>query len=325
MSINTKLYPLLLEPKLVPLIWGGDTLVRRYGKHGDPHIAIGESWECWDENRVLNGVHTGKTIAELREELKEELVGSLDSARIFPLLTKIIDAQQSLSVQVHPDDSYARRIEKQPNGKTECWYILETQPDATLVLGWNRDTSRDEYLARVQDGTLGELLHHIPVHSGDVFYVPAGTLHAIGAGIVLFEVQQASDLTYRIFDWNRVGSDGKPRPLHLEKAADVLEYRQSRTESHPAAHVPNQNGRTVLMADRYFTLERMECDTHARALDTGNAPTVLMALGTRMVLEANGATVSLPAYCTALLPAALASVTVRAGADRGAFLTATIA
>ena len=143
------------------------------------------------------------------------------------MLTKIIDARAALSVQVHPDDAYAQRVEHQPNGKTECWYVLACDAGAELVLGWTRDTSREEYERRVADGTLGDLLRRVPVQPGDVFYLPAGTLHAIGAGIQLFETQQTSDLTYRIFDWNRVGADGKPRELHVAKAADVLDYRAS--------------------------------------------------------------------------------------------------
>ena len=135
------------------------------------------------------------------------------------MLTKIIDARKPLSVQVHPDDAYAQRVEHQPNGKTECWYVLACEPGAELVLGWTRDTTRDEYERRVADGTLAEILRRVPVAPGDAFYLPAGTLHAIGAGIQLFETQQASDLTYRIFDWNRVGNDGKPRQLHVDKAA----------------------------------------------------------------------------------------------------------
>jgi mannose-6-phosphate isomerase len=318
------MYPLLLEPKLVPLIWGGDTLVRRYGKAGDPQAAIGESWECWDENRIGNGAHAGKTIAALRRECGAALMGSLDSSRIFPILTKFIDARQSLSVQVHPDDAYAQRTEKQPNGKTECWYILEARPDATLVLGFNRDTSRDEYLARVRDGTLGEVLRHIPVRGGDVLYLPAGTLHAIGAGIVLFEVQQASDLTYRIFDWNRVGVDGKPRALHVEKAAEVLSYRQShRGALRPCVTGADASARVILVADTHFFVERRVCDEQARSLPLHGAPVVVSALDACLEVEANGISVRVPPYATALLPAALERITVRAVSGGGGYLSVT--
>ena len=202
-------YPLALEPQLRELIWGGNALVERYNKDGDARKTIGESWECWDTNRVRNGPLAGKTIADVRASLGTALTGRADPHVVFPILTKLIEARAALSVQVHPTDAYARECEQQPFGKTECWHILEADEGARIVLGWNRDTSRTEYLERVKDGTLDELLRHVTVKPGDTYYLPAGTMHAIGAGIVLFEVQQASDLTYRIFDYNRVGADGK--------------------------------------------------------------------------------------------------------------------
>ena len=193
------------------MIWGGHALVERYGKPGDPNAKIGESWECWDDNSVANGMFAGRTIAQLRIELGSSLLGTLDPKRSFPILTKFIDARHALSVQVHPDDAYAQRVEGEPNGKTECWYVLEAESDAKIVLGWNRNTSRGEFLERLKEGSLGEMLRHVPVRAGDVFYLPAGTLHAIGGGIVIYETQQASDLTYRIFDWNREPSSGHCR------------------------------------------------------------------------------------------------------------------
>jgi mannose-6-phosphate isomerase len=309
--VSAPLYPLILAPKLVPLLWGGDALVRRYGKQGDPEIAIGESWECWDENRVVNGAFAGETLARLRAELGGDLLGSLDPGQVFPILTKFIDARQALSVQAHPDDAYARRVEKQPNGKTECWYILEAAPGASIVLGWSRDTSREEYLARVKDGTLGELLRHVPVKAGDVFYLPAGTLHSIGAGIVLFEVQQASDLTYRIFDWNRVGADGKPRPLHVEKAADVLDFRESHAvASETTTRTMNGLERTTLIADAHFTVERAVLDASERELCLYGMPMIVTALGDVEMCAKEG-NVLLKSFQTALLPSALGSVRIK--------------
>ena len=139
------LYPYVLDPKLTTQVWGGDELVKVYGKQGDPNARLGESWECWDEDRVRNGALAGSTVAGLRARLGAELLGDLDPKRIFPVLTKIITAHDWLSVQVHPDDAYAQRVEHQPFGKTECWYVLDAQPNAQIVYGWNRDTSRAEY------------------------------------------------------------------------------------------------------------------------------------------------------------------------------------
>jgi mannose-6-phosphate isomerase len=312
--VNDELiYPYLIEPKEVPAIWGGDALVKRYGKNGDPNATIGESWECWDENRVLNGPLAGASIAQLRAQLGERLLGNIDPKRIFPILTKIIDARDWLSVQVHPDDAYAQRVEGQPNGKTECWYILSARPGAELVLGWTRDATRHEYERRVADGTLGELLRRVPVHAGDAFYLPAGTLHAIGDGIVLFETQQASDLTYRIFDWNRTGPDGKPRDLHVRKAADVLNYHLGTTGA--AEHLAYRYEgleRTALIADAHFTVERVVAKSEPASLGALARPIVLMSLGRKLEVRANDVVVTLKPYQTALLPAAAPWCTVAA-------------
>lgn len=224
MSDATTLYPYVLEPKLSPAIWGGGELVAEYGKRGDPNAKIGESWECWDADTVTNGSLSGASVADLRAKLGARLLGDLDPKRIFPVLTKIITAHDWLSVQVHPDDAYAQRVEHQANGKTESWYVFSAQPGARLVLGWTRDTSREEYERRVADGTLGEILRKIPVKAGDTIYIPAGTVHAIGSGVTLFETQQASDLTYRMFDWNRVGADGEPRQLHIEESLKCINF-----------------------------------------------------------------------------------------------------
>lgn len=318
------LYPFPLEPREVEVIWGGDALVRRYGKPGDPAAKIGESWECWDANRVRDGEFAGRTVAELRKELRTQFVGALDPARIFPILTKFIDARAALSVQVHPDDAYAQRVEGERNGKTECWLVLEAEPNATIVLGWNRNTSRAEFLERLKEGSLDDVLRRVRVRPGDVFYLPAGTVHAIGAGIILYETQQASDLTYRVFDYNRVGADGKPRELHVEKAADVLDYRRSDAGALSSLeYVLDGLLRTTLVADPRFIVERVGCTAERHGLDLEGMPLAVTALDAPVELEAQGNTTVLKPYETALVPAALDVVMVRAIEEEGArFLTA---
>ena len=321
--MSAALYPLVLDPQEHEAIWGGHALVRRYGKRGSTGVKIGESWECWDRNRVVNGSHAGKTLAELRAELGNALTGRSDPAATFPLLTKLIDACDALSVQVHPDDTYARRVEHQPVGKSECWYVLEAEPGATIVLGWNRDTSRDEYLERVRDGSLGDVLRRVPAHAGDAFHLPAGTLHAIGKGIVLFETQQASDLTYRIFDYNRVGPDGKPRALNVEKAADVLDFRESHAGA--LAHVSyTLDGleRTTLVAEARFIVERVALSASRHGIDLDGMPLAVLALGGAVELEARGSAVRLEPYQSAVVPAALDVVMARAFDEGAALLTA---
>jgi mannose-6-phosphate isomerase len=301
--MSGSLYPYVIEPKETTAIWGGDALVTRYGKAGDPKAKLGESWECWDANHITNGELAGSTIADLRSKLGSSLLGDLDPKRIFPILTKIIDARDRLSVQVHPDDAYARRVEGQQNGKTECWYILSAGSGAELVLGWERDTSKEEYERRVADGSLGEVLHRVPVHPGDAFYLPSGTVHAIGAGIVLFETQQASDLTYRIFDWNRTGPDGKSRELHVQKAADVLDYHKAtRGAVEPLRYRYEGLDRTALIADPRFLVERVEAVDEPASLATKQRPLIIMALDSPLQVDAHEQ-VTLAPYQTALVPA----------------------
>ncbi|MDQ6941734.1 MAG: class I mannose-6-phosphate isomerase [Candidatus Eremiobacteraeota bacterium] len=316
--MSDRLYPYLLEPKLTTAIWGGDALVARYGKHGDRAQTLGESWECWDENRVANGALAGKTLAELRAELRDELTGAIDPSRSFPVLTKIIDARKPLSVQVHPGDGYAQRVEHQPNGKTECWYILSCEPGAELVLGWTRDTTRTEYERRVADGTLGEILRRVPVAPGDAFYLPAGTLHAIGAGIQLFETQQASDLTYRIFDWNRLGDDGKPRELHVDKAGDVLDYRAT----FPGAvsqinYSADGLARTLLIADADFLVEHVTVTRNDAYVDTDGLPLTITAMDAHLRVDAGeNASALLEPWQSVVTPAASARVALVPGGER---------
>ncbi|MBC5803297.1 MAG: class I mannose-6-phosphate isomerase, partial [Candidatus Eremiobacteraeota bacterium] len=251
------------------------------------------------------------------------LTGRADPAFIFPLLTKFIDARLALSVQVHPDDAYAQRVEGQRVGKTECWYVLEAKPDATIVLGWSRDTSRGEYLERVKDGSLGDILRHVSAAAGDVFYLPAGTLHAIGAGIVLFETQQASDLTYRIFDYNRPGPEGKPRELHVDRAADVLEYRASQARAlRQLTYRLDGLTRTALVADKNFWVERVAVSPERGGIETAGMPLALTALAEAVEIEAHGTTISLEPYQTAVIPAVLEVVMLRAPGGRPAVLAA---
>ncbi|MGB8265260.1 MAG: type I phosphomannose isomerase catalytic subunit [Candidatus Velthaea sp.] len=322
--MSTDIYPWQLEPKLSPAIWGGDELVREYGKRGDPAAKLGESWECWDANALTNGPLKGTTIAELRARIRAPFLGDLDPLRIFPVLTKIITAHDWLSAQVHPDDAYAQRVEHQPTGKTECWYVIAAKPGAQIVLGWKRDTSRAEYERRVADGTLAEILRKIPVRTGETVYVPAGLVHAIGPGVTIFETQQASDLTYRLFDWNRVGLDGEPRELHVAKAGDVLNYRAAResTLAQLAYHADGLD-RTALIADPRFTVERIVATGVAATIPTQERPLILLSLEHPMEVACAGTAVALAPYQTVLIPAGAGSCSVRSTTSNAPFLFVT--
>ena len=317
------LYPYVLQPKLAEAIWGGDALVKRFGKQGDPDKKWGESWECWDANVVLNGPLSGRSVADLREQLGTDLLGSdIDPSQMFPVLTKIITAQDWLSVQVHPDDAYAQRVEHQRNGKTECWYVLNAEPGSELVMGWAQDTSRKEYERRVADGTLGEILQRVPVKPGDAFYIPAGRVHAIGAGVAVYETQQASDLTYRMFDWNRVGADGKPRELHIQKAADVLNYQKLSADRSLEELTYAYEGfqRTALVADSHFLVERVTATETAAAMSVHNRPLIITTLGEGLELSCSDGDATLWPYQTALVPAGAKAVSIQSHGGSATFI-----
>ncbi len=253
------MYPLRLQPKFDHRLWGGQRLAHWLGLPDPLPDDLAEIWLVYAENPILNGELAGKTLAEAAQELGERLLGSQSIPRYgldFPQLAKFIDANARLSIQVHPDDAYAHTVEAHTgfHGKTEAWYILHAEPGATLIYGLQRPSSREEFARAVEEGWLEELVHYLPVQSGDVIFVPAGTLHAINEGIMLFEIQQKSDLTYRVYDYNRRGPDGKLRELHLEKALDVIHYEPPAQEQIPSIEL--EPGRDLLVACPYFALER---------------------------------------------------------------------
>lgn len=221
------LAPIVLRGELHPTIWGGDHLVTLLGKTIPPDTLIGESWETGLNAVATNPPYAGKTLGDITAELGERLIGSRARTLMgdrFPLLIKFLDAHAWLSVQVHPDDEYAAQHEGGKLGKTEAWRILQTQAHAQIIHGFSRATSRDEVAAAIAAGTLDTLLQRVDVHPGEVMLNLAGTVHATGAGIVLYEVQEYSDVTYRLHDFGRLGSDGRPRELHIPQSLDVLNY-----------------------------------------------------------------------------------------------------
>jgi mannose-6-phosphate isomerase len=225
-----ELYPLKFKPILKDKIWGGEKLRKLPGKAG-ASMKCGESWEIssyQDEISIVSeGFLEGNDLQELIEVYMGDLVGDSVFDRFgieFPLLIKFIDTSDILSIQVHPDDAVA--FEKHGgNGKTEMWYILEADKDASLISGFSRDISHEEFVQSIKSGDLTEILNYESVKKGDVFFMPAGRVHAIGSGILLTEIQQTSDLTYRIFDFNRMGDNGEPRELHIDLALDVIDFK----------------------------------------------------------------------------------------------------
>lgn len=245
---------LKLKPSFKDYLWGGHRLVDDYQKEYDGEI-LAESWElsCHPDGPsfITNGEHAGKTLREFIESEGKEVLGvNCERFEDFPILAKFIDARDSLSIQVHPDDAYALKNEGQ-YGKTEMWYVMDCEPGAYLYYGFNREVSAEEFAERIENETLEEVLNKVEVHKGDVLFIEARTLHAICKGILIAEIQQNSNLTYRIYDYGRVGADGKKRELHVEKALKVTDRFPvvKNTEAYP--HVADCE---------YFTVDKLYLD-----------------------------------------------------------------
>lgn len=254
----TPALPILrLTPKQQAVVWGGDLLHTRLGKPASDEL-IGESWEVWDGDPVAGGPYAGSTLGELTDRFPNELLGEIPvrrGLRRFPLLTKFIDARQPLSVQVHPNDAQAQKLESQPNGKTEAWYILQAEPDAWIIHGLSRPVDAGEFRARLEAGTADDLLNKVRAIAGETIFVPAGTVHAIGPGILLHEVQQTSDVTYRLYDWNRQ-SEGSTRELHLDKGIQVSWLKPSSQPVVPSLSWTEQGAVVdLLLAAEYFAVK----------------------------------------------------------------------
>ncbi|MBQ2298438.1 MAG: class I mannose-6-phosphate isomerase [Bacteroidaceae bacterium] len=224
-----KLYPFLFEPNLHAVVWGGKRLCPYKGLPLDD-APIGESWEVSavpsSTSVISNGAFAGQLLTDVLSRFPEAILGDAVAKKYgnqLPLLVKFIDAEQDLSIQVHPDDGMAQRVHGK-FGKSEIWYVIDAKPGSFLYAGFKNEISPEEYKKKVADGTVTEVLAKHEVRAGDVFYLPAGRVHAICGGILLAEVQQSSDVTYRIFDYNRPGMDGKPRELHTELAAEALDF-----------------------------------------------------------------------------------------------------
>lgn len=230
-----------LKPTYKTMIWGGTKIRDVLHKDTGNLKRIAESWELSTHkngmSRIAEGEHEGKTLNEYLDLIGWEQYGERAKAtRQLPIMVKYIDAKQNLSIQVHPGDEYAQKHSSE-SGKNEMWFILDSDPDAFIYLGFSRDVTREEVESSVKAGTIEELLNKIHVKKGDVYYIPAGTVHAIGAGCLLCEVQQTSDATYRLYDYNRLDDNGKKRELHLEDALNVLNYKKTTSFSRRAGTV----------------------------------------------------------------------------------------
>ncbi len=283
-----------LNPAYKDYLWGGNKLKSEYHKSNDLKITA-ESWEVSTHPDGLTTLSTGQTLADyLNEDIKKHLGTQFSNNETLPVLVKFIDAKKDLSIQVHPDDAYAHRHEHD-NGKTEMWIILEAEPDATLYYGLNQSLTQSSFKAAIENSTLLESLNCVPVHPGDIIFVPAGTLHAIGAGIVVLEIQQSSNSTYRVYDFDRKDADGNLRELHIDKAIDVSNLNPSVIDFTPQ-YEPEETAygkHTVLRACEYFTVESFEVEHSGTLHLSGNTYNALVCIEGKLTLADDQQTLDL--------------------------------
>lgn len=299
--------PLVFEPLLKRIRWGGTRLGSLLGKPLGPETDYAESWEIADhgadQSRVSGGPLHGRTLQELLRQYGSELLGRQSGMRQFPLLIKYLDAHDWLSLQVHPNDQQARQYHPEEQGKTEAWVIIDARPDSRICAGLQAGVTAQDLREALQRGRVEECLHIIGVRPGDCVYVPAGTVHALGPGIVLAEIQQQSNLTFRLYDWGRLGTDGQPRPVHLEESLACTDFARGPVQPvRPQPLCDQQHPFEELVRCPYFVIRRHTAISSFEIRGQGSFR-IIMTLSGRAVLQAAGATVRLQPGSTVLVPA----------------------
>ena len=309
----THLSPVKLSPAFKDYLWGGERLKTEFNKNTDI-TPLAESWELSahkdGQSIVTTGDFKGLTLTDYITTIGKEALGAAcEKYDYFPLLIKLIDAKGDLSVQVHPSDEYALEHEGE-YGKTEMWYILDCDEGAALYYGFKEDTTREEYEAAIKEGRLTDILNRVPVKRGDVFFIPAGTVHAIGAGILICEIQQNSNTTYRVYDYNRRDKNGNLRPLHVEKALAVSDLKKS-----PALpEIPD--GENVLLAEcGYFEVRRLRFAGESTVTATAGSFTALTVTEGEGTLSDGESILSFRKGDTLFIPAQETSFTVKGNCE----------
>jgi mannose-6-phosphate isomerase len=319
------LYPLMFRPIFKERVWGGRNLERLYGKLLPAGVRVGESWEITDRpegiSQITNGALAGRDLRWLMENHPRELLGPAKAVRgRFPLLVKILDAQERLSLQVHPPAGLAADLAGEP--KTEMWYVASATASAELYVGLRRGVTREEFERRLREGTVAECFHRHRVRAGDVMFLPGGRVHGIGGGNVIFEIQQNSDTTYRVFDWDRVGLDGKPRELHLAQSLACIDFNdQEPALIRPAPDAGQVVWQQFLVRDPSFTVELWEVAEGKGAVIRCPAAMVMGVVSGALQIEHPGGAASLEGGQFCLLPASIECVSAHAQ-TRARFLLA---
>jgi mannose-6-phosphate isomerase len=308
--------PIVFEPIFMERVWGGRRLETHFGKRLPTHGRIGESWEIVDRADAQSVVHNdplrGKTLHELWTDYRADVFGErLPASPGFPLLFKLLDAQERLSVQVHPPTSVAASLKGEP--KTEMWYILENYGDGDIFAGLRAGVTREAFESALRAGSVQETIHRVPVSAGDCIFIPSGRIHAIGAGNVIVEIQQSSDTTYRVFDWNRVGLDGKMRQLHIDESLKSIDF----TDCEPALQAPQ--GETLVDCP-YFHVEKWNLAQPRQSVPPGES-----AIFTVLTGSVKSAGMEFHPGEFFLIPATLEDRALVPGAGAAAVLRTTIA
>ncbi len=276
--------PLVFEPIFMERIWGGRRLEALFGKRLPPNVRIGESWEFVDrpeaQSVVRSGEWRGTTLHDLWTRHRRELFGDIADTPRFPILIKLLDAEEKLSLQVHPPAEVAAELGGEP--KTEFWYIADATPDAELYVGMRRESSRGAFEEAIAQGNAEEHVHRVPVKTGDGMFLPSGRVHAIGAGNVIVEVQQNSDTTYRVFDWNRTDDSGKPRTLHVDESLRCIDF----DDCEPSLVDPD---REELVSHSLFRIEKWSLDAPREVGPRGDFAIVCCLSGR---VECNGVSIA---------------------------------
>jgi mannose-6-phosphate isomerase len=310
------LYPLKLIPKPSERLWGGSRLVSFVPgfetlKTKEP---LGEAWLVYADNKIANAELAGQTLQQVASTFGAALLGTKSVTWYgdkVPLLAKFLDPSQWLSIQVHPDDSYALSKEVATGylGKTEAWYVLDAKPDSQIIWGFKQDVRSGQIRSAIKKGNLESLLNYVPVQTGDVIYNPAGTIHALGPGVFIFEIQQSSDLTYRLYDFNRKDASGKLRELHIDKALEVSTLTSS---GHAKVEVKKINDQVLeLVRSEYFVMEKWMLQHEIQHKTKSESLELLTLLEGRLQIEWHGGVLGLSRAESVVLPASLGSCTFK--------------
>jgi mannose-6-phosphate isomerase len=303
------LYPLTFTPIFKERIWGGRELERLYAKSLPAGKVIGEAWEISDRpgdaSVIANGPLAGKDLHWLMENHAAEILGGAKPAAEgrFPLLCKILDAREKLSLQVHPPASKAAELKGEP--KTEMWFIADAAPDASLYVGLKRGVTRADFEKKITDGSVADCFRRIPVKAGDTMFLPSGRVHAIGDGLVIFEIQQNSDTTYRVFDWNRVGLDGQPRELHIAQSLASIDFNDFEPKLVETKFKGSEVKIRSLADDPLFNVEAWKLDSGANAFLKPKKLQIVAVAGGAIEIKSSSTIVSLSAGQFSLIPASL--------------------